>query len=199
MSLITHHQEFVLHGSRSRVLQGNWRTYSVLGRVGRGEVELGVVCNRPTTNWARGWQCAAAPSAHVAAPTIMPPKGSIAARQSASKNNYELKKVLEVSEQSACVTGCARTWACVRVRAECVHPPQTLSPVMWLAAGLVPPDSVSGCGRDDSDEPRPPCRCQRTVHLAGDGPRRMGLPIRRIWALSGCRATPCGRGPAPRR
>ena len=58
------------------------------------------MCNRPTTNWARGWQCAAAPSAHVAAPTIMPPKGSSAARQSAGKKNYEMRKVLEVSEQS---------------------------------------------------------------------------------------------------
>jgi hypothetical protein len=61
---------------------------------------LGVVCNRPTTNWARGWQCAAAPSAHVAAPRIMPRKGSSVARQSAGKKNYELRKVLEVSEQS---------------------------------------------------------------------------------------------------
>lgn len=64
---------------------------------------MGVVCNRPTTNWARGWQCAAAPSAHVAAPTIMPPKGSSAARQSAGKKSYELKKVLEVSEQCVSV------------------------------------------------------------------------------------------------
>ena len=59
------------------------------------------MCNRPTTNWARGWQCAAAPSAHVAAPTIMPPKGSSAARQSAGKKNYELRKVLEVSEHQS--------------------------------------------------------------------------------------------------